>query len=158
MQFHPESVLSEHGDRLVANFLALGPGSLGCGGGRPVRPVRPARPGDAAAAHDPEVVAFAAAAARSPRMFWLDGGGARRQAGAAVAPTLGVLAPEDVSLSFDAGRAQVLRHQHGEARVVGDDVFTVLEEELDRDGGDPDVSWVGYLGYACRTDLPGRTG
>ena len=91
-------------------------------------------------------------------MYWLDGGGARRQAGAAVAPTLGVLAPEDVSLSFDAGRAQVLRHQHGEARVVGDDVFTVLEEELDRDGGDPDVSWVGYLGYGCRTDLPGRTG
>ncbi len=25
VQFHPESVLSEHGDRLVANFLALGP-------------------------------------------------------------------------------------------------------------------------------------
>lgn len=105
---------------------------------------------------DPEVAAFVSAAASSPRMFWLDGGGARRQSGGSAVSTLGVLAEDDVSLTFDATRRQVLRHQHGAGEVVGDDVFHVLARELDRDGGDPDVSWVGYLGYACRTDLPGR--
>ena len=51
-----------------------------------------------------------------------------------------------------------MRHQHGDSQVVGDDVFTVLQDELDRDDGDPEVSWVGYLGYACRRDLPARPG
>ncbi len=105
---------------------------------------------------DPEVAAFVSAAASSPRMFWLDGGGARRQSGGSAVSTLGVLAEDDVSLTFDATRRQVLRHQHGAGEVVGDDVFHVLARELDRDGGDPDVSWVGYLGYGCRPDLPGR--
>ncbi|QIK68689.1 anthranilate synthase component I family protein [Nocardioides sp. HDW12B] len=89
-------------------------------------------------------------------MFWLDGGGARRQAGVATSSALGVLADDDVSLTFDATARQVRRHQHGRSTVVGDDVFAVLGDEVDRDGGDPEVSWVGYLGYACRPDLPGR--
>ncbi len=110
----------------------------------------PARPQDA------EVAAFRAAAAASPRMFWLDGGGARRQAGVATPSALGVLADDDVSLTFDVATREVRRHQHGRSTVVGDDVFAVLEEEVARDGGDPEVSWVGYLGYACRPDLPGR--
>jgi para-aminobenzoate synthetase len=69
---------------------------------------------------------------------------------------LGVLAPDDVSLTFDAARREVVRHRGGSTEVVGDDVFSALEEHLAADGGDPAVSWVGYLGYACRTDLPGR--
>lgn len=103
-----------------------------------------------------EVAAFRAAAASSPRMFWLDGGGARRQAGVAAPSALGVLADEDVSLTFDATAREVRRHQHGRSEVVGDDVFAVLSDAVARDGGDPEVSWVGYLGYACRPDLPGR--
>ena len=73
---------------------------------------------------DPEVSAFVSAAASSPRMFWLDGGGARRQSGGSAVSTLGVLAEDDVSLTFDAARRQVVRHQHGAGEVVGDDVFT----------------------------------
>ena len=66
-------------------------------------------------------------------------------------------AEDDVSLTFDARDARGRRATStARAEVVGDDVFAVLEDELDRDGGDPDVSWVGYLGYACRPDLPGR--
>jgi para-aminobenzoate synthetase len=38
--------------------------------------------------------------------------------------------------------------------VVGDDVFTVLDDEIARDSGTPGVSWEGYLGYASRPDLP----
>ena len=40
--------------------------------------------------------------------------------------------------------------------MVGDDVFAALEAELA--GGDPADRWFGYLGYACRTDLPAYAG
>ena len=87
-------------------------------------------------------------------MFWLDGGGATPWSGRR--SVIGVLAPDDVSLTFDARTRTVSRHAGGATEVVGDDVFAVLAEHLAADGGDPSVSWVGYLGYACRTDLPGR--
>ena len=92
--------------------------------------------------------------ARSDRVFWLDGGGARNWSGRC--SLVGVLDDDDVSLSFDAARREVTRHQGGREEVVGDDVFAVLEEEVARDAGDPDVHWVGSLGYAARPDLPAR--
>ncbi|MDQ6642264.1 MAG: anthranilate synthase component I family protein [Actinomycetota bacterium] len=101
------------------------------------------------------VAAFRDSAARSDRMFWLDGGGSRDWSGRR--SIIGVLGPEDVSLTFDAERGHVERRVGAESEVVGSDVFDVLAEEIARDKGDPDVHWVGYLGYACRTDLPGRT-
>ena len=88
------------------------------------------------------------------RMFWLDGGGARDWSGRR--SIVGVLHDDDVSLTFDAAAREVRRHRSGRSKVVGDDVFEVLATEVARDAGDPDVHWVGYLGYACRTDLPGR--
>src|SRR3954469_4490677 len=99
---------------------------------------------------------FAALAGSHERMFWLDGGGARAWSGRR--SILGALGEEDVSLTYDAATRTVTRHVAGTADVVGDDVFTVLAEEVARDGGDPSVSWVGYLGYACRPDLPAHTG
>ncbi len=103
----------------------------------------------------PEVEEFRAAARASDRMFWLDGGGATPWSG--TRSVIGTLDHDDVSLTFHAARREVLRHRGGETEAVGDDVFTALEEHLaeDRASGE-DVSWVGYLGYACRTDLPGR--
>jgi para-aminobenzoate synthetase len=89
-------------------------------------------------------------------MFWLDGGGARAWSGRR--SILGFLREEDVSLTYEATARRVERHQHGRAEVVGDDVFAVLADEVARDDGDPAVSWVGYLGYACRPDLPAHTG
>jgi para-aminobenzoate synthetase len=98
--------------------------------------------------------AFREAAAASDRMFWLDGGGARPWSGNR--SVLGVLSDEDVSLTFDAASRTVLRHCSGSSEQVGDDIFEVLEEQVALDRGDPSVSWVGYLGYACRPDLPAR--
>ena len=92
--------------------------------------------------------------ARSDRAFWLDGGGSREWSGRR--SLVGVLGLDDVSLSFDAARHEVTRHRGERDEVVGDDVFTVLEEEVARDDGDPDVHWVGCFGYASRTDLPAR--
>ncbi|CAB4738499.1 unannotated protein [freshwater metagenome] len=91
-------------------------------------------------------------ASPSPRKFWLDGGGARDWSGQR--SILGVLADDDVSLTYSAARREVTRHVGGRAEVVGDDVFAVLEAELV--AGGPRDQWFGYLGYACRPDLPAR--
>jgi para-aminobenzoate synthetase len=99
---------------------------------------------------DPASV-FAAVAASRERCFWLDGGGAREWSGRR--SLVGWLDPSDVSITYDAASRQVVRHQEGRAEVVGDDVFEVLEREVATGG-----QWFGYLGYACRPDLPARVG
>jgi para-aminobenzoate synthetase len=84
------------------------------------------------------------------RCFWLDGGGAQPWSGRR--SIVGRLGPDDLSLTYDAVRREVVEHPSG--RVVGDDVFTVLQELQD---GDADTHWVGYFGYASRPDLPARS-
>ena len=103
---------------------------------------------------EPVLDAVRSGIARSDRVFWLDGGGARDWSGRR--SLVGVLDEDDVSLTLDAARGEVTRHRGGRAEVVGDDVFTVLEQEIARDAGDPDVHWVGCFGYASRPDLPAR--
>ncbi|MFC6287205.1 anthranilate synthase component I family protein [Nocardioides sp. GCM10027113] len=93
-------------------------------------------------------------AAREARCFWLDGGGAREWSGSR--SVVGWLEPDDVSLTYDAARREVVRHAGGRSEVAGDDVFAVLADELA--AGPDDASWFGYLGYACRPDLPAATG
>jgi para-aminobenzoate synthetase len=100
---------------------------------------------------DPES-AFRDIASRHERMYWLDGGGSRDWSGRR--SLLGWLEDDDVSLTYDAAAGQVSRHTGGRSEVVGDDVFAALEQEVARDGNDPGVSWIGYLGYASRPDLP----
>ncbi len=93
---------------------------------------------------------FLGVAARHDRCFWLDGGGGRPWSGRR--SILGWLADDDVSLTYDAARREVTRHCGGRAEVVGDDIFAVLEDGVA--DGPSDAHWVGYLGYACRPDLP----
>jgi para-aminobenzoate synthetase len=90
---------------------------------------------------------FAEIARAHPRCVWLDGGGGRDWSGRR--SLLGWLEPEDVSLTFSAARREVVRHAGGRSEVVGDDIWRVLEREVAAGG-----RWFGYLGYACRTDLP----
>ncbi len=100
------------------------------------------------------VAFFRDVAARHPRCFWLDGGGAREWSGRR--SIIGWLEPDDVSLSYDAVRREVTRHVSGSASVVGDDPFVVLADELA--AGDRTDQWFGYFGYACRPDLPAHHG
>jgi len=95
---------------------------------------------------------FRDVAAAHPRCFWLDGGGAREWSGRR--SIIGWLDDDDVSITYDAERREVTRHAGGTAEVVGDDVFAVLAAELA--AGSPADQWFGYLGYACRPDLPAR--
>ena len=103
---------------------------------------------------EPVVEAVRAGFARSDRVFWLDGGGSRDWAGRR--SLVGVLDDDDVSLTFDASKGEVTRHQGDRHEVVGTEVFEVLESEIGRDAGNPDVHWVGCFGYASRSDLPAR--
>jgi len=98
------------------------------------------------------VAAFREVAAAHPRMFWLDGGGARAWSGRR--SLIGWLEDGDVSLTYDGARREVWRYTGDSRELVGDDIFSTLETELAGDGGDPSISWVGYFGYACRADLP----
>lgn len=103
-------------------------------------------------AADRDVEELFAEAARHPRCFWLDGGGAREWSGSR--SLLGWLEPDDVSLSYRAATREVSRHVGGATTIVGDDIFTVLEAELA--AGPSAAQWFGYLGYAARHDLPAR--
>lgn len=96
------------------------------------------------------VEAFARLQARHARCVWLDGGGARDWSRRR--SILGWLDDDDVSLSYDAAAREVTRHAGGRSTVVGDDPFTVLEQELA--DGRPTDQWFGYFGYAARPDLP----
>lgn len=95
---------------------------------------------------------FLVLAAGHDRCFWLDGGGARPWSGRR--SILGRLDDDDVSLTYDAARREVTRHCGNRSEVVGDDIFSVLDDAVDAD--EPDAHWVGYLGYACRPDLPAQ--
>ncbi|SEB85329.1 para-aminobenzoate synthetase [Nocardioides exalbidus] len=90
---------------------------------------------------------FRQVAAEHRRCFWLDGGGAREWSGRR--SLVGWLDDDDVSLTWSAARREVRAHSGGASTVVGDDVFTVLEEWMR-----PGEQWFGYLGYASRPDLP----
>jgi para-aminobenzoate synthetase len=94
--------------------------------------------------------AFREATAEHRRCFWLDGGGARAWSGHR--SLVGVLEPDDVSLTYSAATGEVTRHADGESEVVGSDVFAVLQGELAL--GSHRDQWFGYFGYACRPDLP----
>ena len=96
------------------------------------------------------VDAFREAAAAHQRCFWLDGGGAREWSGHR--SLIGILEPDDVSLTYSAASREVTRHVDGESEVVGTDVFAVLEDELA--AGSHRDQWFGYFGYGCRPDLP----
>jgi len=99
----------------------------------------------------------AEAAATHPRMFWLDGGGARP--GEVRRSLVGWLEPDDLSLSYDAAAGEVRAHRRGRSEVVGTDIFGVLDEQLRADAGagrSEEFSWVGYFGYAARPDLPAQ--
>ncbi len=95
---------------------------------------------------------FRTVAASHDRVFWLDGGGAR--AWSSRRSVIGWLDADDVSLTFDAAAREVTRHTGASSELVGDDIFDALAREIE--AGDADDNWVGYFGYACRTDLPAR--
>jgi para-aminobenzoate synthetase len=174
VQFHPESILTEWGTRLLANFRGLS---------EVARPSITVRSADAAPAADeaparqprhrlhtavyqgvvdPEQV-FTELYSASERAFWLDGTGAGERGArfSYLGDDTGPLA-EYCSYDVRAGVVTVERAGRPAARLR-DDVFAYLRDGLaDRGHPRPDLpfdftcGWVGYFGYELKAALGGR--
>ena len=132
VQFHPESILSEHGRPMVANWLG-------------------ARMSDA----DDPAAFFADVADRHRRCFWLDGGGAREWSGRR--SIIGWLDESDVSLTYNArlGRGDAARCRELRSRSAR--TSSRCSRTSSRRATESD-QWFGYFGYAARPDLPAAVG
>jgi para-aminobenzoate synthetase len=180
VQFHPESIATEHGHRLFENFYRLA---------RARKPKRPARtstpaPVDPPARARPQrktqqragaepmqlcVRTIEGEAATEPLFeelfgqaeyaFWLDSADAPTRL--AQCSYLGSTSgPNRRVLEYDVGRGEVSVHEARGTRTEQESIFEALERELSRHGiGQHDGplrglvgGFVGYLGYECKAD------
>lgn len=97
---------------------------------------------------------FVVHAAGFDRSFWLDGSSARSWSGSM--SYVGWLRPGELSLTYSAASTTVSAHVDSGpgARVVGRDIFAELALSSGR--YEPGWGWVGFFGYACRSDLPSQ--
>jgi para-aminobenzoate synthetase len=174
VQFHPESIATEHGAKLVENFYALA--RL-----RKAPPVRATKRPRGAERRSQSARAASAAGAE-PRMrtipgepstealferlfateehaFWLDSADAPTRL--AQRSYLGTSAgPDRCVLSYDVDAGAVEVHRDGESVVERGSIFDLLDRELDKRRVEPPAGlapdllggFVGYLGYECKAD------
>ncbi|HYM46329.1 MAG TPA: aminodeoxychorismate synthase component I [Solirubrobacteraceae bacterium] len=179
VQFHPESVATEHGHRLVENFYALArrhrpartrPASRPpAPATRPARATRPRARGVSdsglelrvrSIAGEPSTeLLFERLFAGAEHAFWLD---------SADAPTplaqcsyLGTSAGAGrCVLEYDVRERAVTAHRAGASTVERGSIFEVLDRELAERAIEPPAGpapgllggFVGYLGYECKAD------
>ncbi|WP_017586461.1 aminodeoxychorismate synthase component I [Nocardiopsis ganjiahuensis] len=168
VQFHPESVASEYGAELVANFLELarkhrGPGEAGTGNA-----VNAAGSAPAAAHPAPDLRftvlpyavdterAFAHLYAGSEHSFWLD---SSRPEGPARFSFLGdASGPTAEVLTYDVGDQGVRVRTADGTRTEPGSVFEALERRTGRPAAATGLpfgftgGYVGYLGYELKAD------
>ncbi len=177
VQFHPESVSTEHGSALIENFYALArhhkpPPSLGSR-----RLVTPSSRLPARSAGDSRLrlrvrsiegepsteLLFERLFADAEYAFWLDSADAptRLAQRSYMGSTMGA---DRCLLEYDVEESAVTVHRGGESEIVHGSIFDVLERELASGvleapqgiargllGG-----FVGYLGYECKADCGSR--
>ena len=163
VQFHPESIGTEHGERLVSNFLALAPARRRRRRPPPcMRPVqgRPMRVHHRVLDGAPDADStFAALFARCPHAFWLDSSDPRRARFSFMGAPIGGLG---ATVRYRAHERRVRVSRGGLETVHDETLFAYLARELSRlhtlspqlpfdlNGG-----FVGYLGYECKADCGG---
>jgi len=158
VQFHPESIASEHGAALLANFRDLTSRRRGT---RPAAGLQlssrtlPAATATATATATADAEAiFTACYASSPSCFWLDSSSGGRFS------FLGDgSGPLSETLSYRVGSGQVEISDAAGLRVVPGNAFEVLEQRLrHRRIADPGLpfdftcGYVGYFGYELKAD------
>lgn len=167
VQFHPESICTEYGDQIIANFLEMAGGSrvetpsLAVSSSPVSTPLAPPVSSRRLALDvDPER-AFIALFGEAEHAFWLDGedtaGRTSRFSfmGAATGR-------EDRLISYRLGPQELRIDRDGESERVKTDLWGWLHEEVERnatrDAGLPfsfNGGLVGYLGYEMKAECGG---
>ncbi len=175
VQFHPESISTEHGETLIRNFYALargrypGPGRQGSRRGAPRPPRASRRPRPASRTSDlrhrsiegePEVEAlFERLFGAAEHAFWLDSADAPSPL--AQRSYMGTGAgPEGRVLEYDVGEGAVRVVRPDGTGIERESIFDFLDRELaaasiEAPAGvalGPLGGFVGYLGYECKGD------
>ncbi|GAB2487027.1 aminodeoxychorismate synthase component I [Nocardiopsis aegyptia] len=170
VQFHPESVASEHGADLVANFLALARQHRGAAGGAVGRGIHAQEFPEAVAATAPAPGirsvtlpyavdterAYAHLYSEAEYAFWLD---SSRPEGPARFSFLGdACGPTAEVLTYDVGDEGVRVRTAAGTRTEPGDVFEALDRRTGRTPGESGLpfgftgGYVGYLGYELKAD------
>jgi para-aminobenzoate synthetase len=175
VQFHPESVCTAHGRRLLANFAALTAASAGGARQRRRAPApvpQPARPRPAThprltlqverldAPIDPER-AFVHLYGEAEHAFWLDS--SKRDERSRFSFMGAADGPLSALVTYDVGAGVVRVERGGAVETHAESIFDYLSRETRRlrhvadelpfefDGG-----FVGYLGYELKADCGGE--
>jgi para-aminobenzoate synthetase len=174
VQFHPESIATEHGAKLVENFYALAQQRKETpvrATKRPQNTPRRARAAKAGASGtelrmrtipgEPSTEAlFERLFAAEEHAFWLDSADAPTRL--AQSSYLGTSAgPDRCVLEYDVDAGAVSVHRAGETATERGSIFEVLDRELAQrslatpGGPVPGLlgGFVGYLGYECKADV-----
>jgi para-aminobenzoate synthetase len=174
VQFHPESIATEHGAKLVENFYALAQQRKETpvrATKRPQNTPRRARGTKAAASGtklrmrtipgEPSTEAlFERLFAAEEYAFWLDSADAPTRL--AQSSYLGTSAgPDRCVLEYDVDEGVVSVHRAGGSTTERGSIFEVLDRELAQrslatpSGPVPNLlgGFVGYLGYECKADV-----
>lgn len=175
VQFHPESVATEHGRRLVANFYRMAlrrrdrpprlrsvksPVSLPRKRRRPRRGAPQVKLLTRSLAGEPDTErVFERLFGAADHAFWLDSADAPTRL--AQASYLGTSSGADrCILRYDAAAGMTTTHRAGADKIERGSIFHILDRELyDRAIEPPSVpargllgGFVGYLGYECKAD------
>ena len=172
VQFHPESIGTEHGARLIANFLALTPGrhrpasaapalrsSVVPGGRSPARTSGSVTVGHRVLDGTPDAEsAFAALFGDRAHAFWLDSS-ALGPAPARFSFMGSALGGLGAQIRYRVGDSLLTVTRGAEDKVHNETLFTFLSRELARLRTDsPELpfdlngGFVGYLGYELKAD------
>jgi len=174
VQFHPESIATEHGAKLVENFYALarqrkappvratkrpqgvvpraqGPRTTSTGGAELRMRTLPGEPSTEAL--------FERLFAAEEHAFWLDSADAPTRL--AQRSYLGTSAgPDRCVLEYDVDAGAVQVHRNGGSTTERGSIFDLLDRELAKRRVEPPAGlapdlvggFVGYLGYECKAD------
>jgi para-aminobenzoate synthetase len=173
VQFHPESVATEHGYRLFENFYTLAAKRRPPRSRRMNRPSAPPRLLRKRSAADPRVslkvltlegelsteLLFERLFGKAEHAFWLDSSSAPTPLAQCsfMGTTMG---PNRKVLEYDVEQGLVTSHRAGHSTVEHGSIFDVLDRELQaRQIQSPSETthgplggFVGYLGYECKAD------